>query len=174
MLPLLGATPYPPPHSKMADITGNYERIEGDEYNSVEICYLLLEVTGIIYSVRRCISMRGWWFWGQREGSKLKVPKTSGGGRTPARPTIPLKIVIFLVCTELFQLFISGCRNAIRRSNQNLFRNYFNKSIRPRRLPKHQRTQRFDITGREFFHFISQRPELLWRLWRQVGIKRLM
>jgi len=34
---------------------------------------------------------------GQGEGSKLKAPKTSGGGRTPVRHTIPLGIVIFLV-----------------------------------------------------------------------------
>jgi len=44
--------------------------------------------------------MRGWGFRGQREVSKLKAPKTSGGGRTPVRHTIPLGIVIFLVSFE--------------------------------------------------------------------------
>jgi len=34
---------------------------------------------------------------GQGEGSKLKAPKTNGGGRTPVRHTIPIGIVIFLV-----------------------------------------------------------------------------
>jgi len=42
--------------------------------------------------------MRGWLFWGQEEGSKLKAPKTSGGVRTPVRLTIPPGIVMFLVC----------------------------------------------------------------------------
>jgi len=37
---------------------------------------------------------------GQGEGSKLKAPKTSGGGRTPVRHTIPLGIVIFLVVIQ--------------------------------------------------------------------------
>jgi len=39
----------------------------------------------------------------------LKAPKTSGGGRTPVRHTIPLGIVIFLVehATELLISFIS-------------------------------------------------------------------
>jgi len=41
--------------------------------------------------------MRGWLFRGQGEGSKVKALKTSGGGRTPVRHTIPLGIVIFLV-----------------------------------------------------------------------------
>jgi len=58
--------------------------------------------TEIIYSVSvcqwgktykcKCMSMR--WFRGQ--GCKDKVPKTSGGRRTPVRHTIPLGIVIFL------------------------------------------------------------------------------
>jgi len=34
---------------------------------------------------------------GQGLGFKVKAPKTSGGGRTPVRHTIPLGIVIFLV-----------------------------------------------------------------------------
>jgi len=42
--------------------------------------------------------MRGWWFRVQGQGSKLKANKTSGGGRTPVRHTIPLGIVIFPVC----------------------------------------------------------------------------
>jgi len=41
--------------------------------------------------------MRVWGFRGQEEGSKLKAPKTSGGGKTPVRHTIPLGIVIFVV-----------------------------------------------------------------------------
>jgi len=47
--------------------------------------------------------MRGWSFrvGGQREGSKVKAPKTSGGGRTPVRHAIPLGIVIFLVFQSL-------------------------------------------------------------------------
>jgi len=43
------------------------------------------------------MSMRGWLFRGQGEGSKFQAPKTSGGGRTPVRLTIPPVIVIFLV-----------------------------------------------------------------------------
>jgi len=43
---------------------------------------------------------------GQREGSKLKAPKTSGGGRTPVRHTIPLGIAIFLVTCILIILGI--------------------------------------------------------------------
>jgi len=42
--------------------------------------------------------MRVWWFRGQGAGSKVMAPKTSGGGRTSVRHTIPLGIVIFLVC----------------------------------------------------------------------------
>jgi len=38
---------------------------------------------------------------GQGAGSKVKAPKTSGGGRTPVRHTIPLGIVIFLVVAVL-------------------------------------------------------------------------
>jgi len=42
--------------------------------------------------------MRGWLFrGGHGEGSKVKARKTSGGGRTPVRHTIPLGIVIFLL-----------------------------------------------------------------------------
>jgi len=45
---------------------------------------------------------------GQGEGSKLKVPKTSGEGRTPVRHTIPLGIVIFLVFLKHILLISSG------------------------------------------------------------------
>jgi len=41
--------------------------------------------------------MRGLWFRGQEDGSKLKAPKTRGGGKTPVRHIIPLGIVIFQV-----------------------------------------------------------------------------
>jgi len=43
MLPLLGATPSlpPSPHSKIADISGNYERIEGDEYDKKKCLNML-------------------------------------------------------------------------------------------------------------------------------------
>jgi len=45
--------------------------------------------------------MRGG-YSGGGEGSKVKVPKTSGGRKMPVRHTIPLGIVIFLVCIDLY------------------------------------------------------------------------
>jgi len=36
----------------------------------------------------------------------VKAPKTSGGGRTPVRHTIPLGIVIFLVLIVFWSRFI--------------------------------------------------------------------
>jgi len=48
------------------------------------------------------MSMRGVVIPGQGAGSKVKAHKTSGGGRTPVRHTIPLGIVIFLVLKIIF------------------------------------------------------------------------
>jgi len=42
--------------------------------------------------------------------SELKATKTSGGGRTPVRHTIPLGIVIFLVLKGVQKMnFSKGC-----------------------------------------------------------------
>jgi len=46
----------------------------------------------------------------------LKAPKTSGGGRTPVRHTIPLGIVIFIVLKETWypEIFDIFATNGVR------------------------------------------------------------
>jgi len=62
--------------------------------------------------------MRGWWLQGQGEASKLKAPKTSGGGRTPVRHTIPLGIVLFLVCFTMPSSSITYDKTSIMNTKQ--------------------------------------------------------